>query len=305
MRIKAILNRDGGTLKTTDVEAFSGQLEQVFAKAGHEIAIELVSGNDLIAALDSAGAEERTEAILAGGGDGTISAAAHVAWTSGKALAVLPAGTMNLFARSLEVPLGLDDAVAALATAEVKDCDIATANGRSFVHQFSVGLQPRILMERDSEQHGSRLSKMLSGLSAAFSSMAAPPLFRADIACDGEKLDKQVDYSLIVVTNNPYGEAILPRADRLNRGVLGLYRARALGADAYLRLAGDLVTGSLNDSTDLDFSTARKVELVFPNVKSSARASIDGELIPLEREVKILTHPGELKVLAPTGEQGD
>jgi len=305
MRIKAILNRDGGTLKTIDLEAFSGQLEQVFKKAGHDIAIELVSGKDLIATLAGAGADTRSEAILAGGGDGTISAAAGVAWTSGKALAVLPAGTMNLFARSLAVPLDLDAAIAALATAEVMDCDIATANGRSFVHQFSVGLQPRIVMERDRQQHGSRLSKMLKSVSAALSSMAAPPLFRADIASDGQKLDKQVDYSLIVVTNNPYGDALLPRPDRLNRGVLGLYRARTLGADAYLRLAGDLVTGSLNDSTDLEFSTARKVELVFPQVKSSARASIDGELIRLEREVEIVTHPGALKVLAPAGEQGD
>ena len=114
MRIKAILNRDGGTLKTIDLDTFSRQLEQVFSEAGHTIAVELVSGKELIATLEDAGADAPTEAILAGGGDGTISAAAHVAWTSGKALAVLPAGTMNLFARSLQVPLALDAAITAL-----------------------------------------------------------------------------------------------------------------------------------------------------------------------------------------------
>jgi len=175
MKTKAILNRDGGTLKTADVDALAAHLGRAFARAGHEIDVEQVSGSDMIAALRQAGDDDRVEAIIAAGGDGTVSAAAEIAWKSGKVLGVLPAGTMNLFARSLLMPLDLDRAVSALAWGQVIDCDIASANGKSFVHHFSVGLQPRVISERDQTQYNSRLGKLVSGASVAVASRTQPP----------------------------------------------------------------------------------------------------------------------------------
>ena len=58
-------------------------------------------------------------------------------------------------------------------------------------------------------------------------------------------------------------------------------------------------------ATTLQFAMARKVGIVFPEIKQGDEASIDGELVPLEAETEIVIHPGGLKVLAPTGEQGD
>lgn len=305
MRIKAILNRDGGTLKTTDIEALSAHLSKAFSDAGHAIEVDPVAGDELIATLERAGEDSHIDAIIAGGGDGTISAAAGIAWKSGKVMGVLPAGTMNLFARSLHVPLDLDQAVTGLADGRTIDCDIATANGQSFVHQFSVGLQPRIVKDRERNEHGSRLGKLLGGLSATAANLAEPPLFRADIACDGLAVENGRAYSVIAVSNNPYGTDMLPYADRLNRGLLGVYRVENLATDAYLRLVADLVSGKLNDSEDLNFSMAREVNLTFPEIKDGALATIDGELVPLEAEVEIIIHPGALKVLAPAGRTGD
>ena len=48
----------------------------------------------------------------------------------------LPAGTMNLFARTLRVPMDLEQARGIAAGPAV---DIVTAHGRPFVHQYSVG----------------------------------------------------------------------------------------------------------------------------------------------------------------------
>src|SRR5690606_39913243 len=68
-------------------------------------------GSDVAAALRKAATTDGVDAILAGGGDGTISTAAGIAYETGMPLAVLPAGTMNLFARALKVPLVLDEAL--------------------------------------------------------------------------------------------------------------------------------------------------------------------------------------------------
>src|SRR5690606_6356295 len=98
----------------------------------------------------------------AGGGDGTISAAAGVCFRHGKALGVLPAGTMNLAARTLRMPLDLEEAIAAIAGGRFYNVDIATANGRPFVHQFSVGLHARLVQAREKIHYSNRWQKMFA-----------------------------------------------------------------------------------------------------------------------------------------------
>src|SRR4051812_31452565 len=104
MRFAAVLNRDGGTLRTIDLSAFSDRMRQTLESAGHSIDIDIVAGKEIVAALDKAASRRGVDVVLAGGGDGTISAAAARLMNKKKALAVLPAGTMNLFARGLGIP---------------------------------------------------------------------------------------------------------------------------------------------------------------------------------------------------------
>ena len=105
MKVRAILNRDGGTLRTTDLDALCGRAVELFGRHGHQLECRIVAGSSVEAELDAAAADPAVDAVVAGGGDGTISAAAASAFRSGKPLGVLPAGPMNLFARAL----GMDD----------------------------------------------------------------------------------------------------------------------------------------------------------------------------------------------------
>src|SRR5690606_28465779 len=94
MRFVAVLNRDVGSLRTIDLEAFSRRLEQLLREQGHEIRIVAVPGSGIVKALESEAGRRDIDVVLAGGGDGTISAAASVLAGKATALAVLPAGTM-------------------------------------------------------------------------------------------------------------------------------------------------------------------------------------------------------------------
>lgn len=296
MRIIAVLNRDGGTLRTMDLDAFCAGAVATFARHGHQLECRAVAGSAVEAALREAATGVDVDAILAGGGDGTISAAAGIAYETGTPLAVLPAGTMNLFARALKVPLVLEDALEALASGDIGAVDIATANDRPFVHQFGVGIHARLVRIRENMSYGSRVGKMLASLRAIGAAAINPPQFEAEF-----HMPKGVDkrrVSGIAVSNNPLGEGRI-HADRLDAGVLGVYVAAPVSTSELLRLTMDLFMGTWRESPMVSEKEVDEVTLHFPKRKRGAHAVIDGELIKLDRSVTLKLHPLALKVIVP------
>lgn len=297
MRVRAILNRESGTLKSVEMAEFSKILTDAFVAADHEIEIVVTEGAHIGRLIAEAGADENVEVLIAGGGDGTVSSAACVAWKTGKALGVLPAGTLNLFARATGVPLDLNLAATALAGATIEDADIATANGRPFVHQFSVGLQPQVVRMREKMSYTTRLGKMLIGARALIKAFARPPRFPAIIDLDGKIVSQS--FSMLILSNNLFGEGHIPYPDILDGGVLGVYYAGDLNAERGLKLASDFALDGWSGNGDLQVLQAHEAHLRFPKVKKSSKAALDGEIIDLEAHVHVVIHPKALKILRP------
>lgn len=297
MHFIGIFNRDGGTFRTTDMDAFSRHAVQVFADHGHMLDPRLVEGATLREELERAANDPHADALLAGGGDGTISAAAEICFRARIPLAVLPAGTMNLFARSLKVPLSLEAALHALAAGEMRQVDIATANGKAFIHQYSVGIHTRLVRMRETLVYHGRLGKMLATARAVFKAIRHPPVFWAEVRT-ARGLERRKATG-ITVTNNVLGAGHAPFADDVDRGVLGVYILRPLSPLALARLCLEVMTGHWKGSPEVSEKEVSDVTLVFPKRKSSALALIDGELSPLAGRVEIRIHPGGLQVIAP------
>lgn len=299
MKLKAVFNRDGGTFKTTDMEAYCARAEEIFRAAGHDISFSVVAGRDVVEQLEAAAREEGIDALIAGGGDGTVSAAAGIAWKAGMPLGVVPAGTMNLFARSLKLPLDIYAVLETLAAGRVQAVDIATVNDRPFVHQFSAGLHARLVRMRNAMNFASRLGKMRASTRAAFGVMLRPSRFEVifDIDHDGRNEHRVV--SAISVSNNPFGESPLFFADDLTTGKLGVYLADSLKPIGVAKLAFDILRGRLKDNEAVSATSAEVVRLHFPKRRHGALCVIDGELVRMPRNVEIRLHPGELKVLVP------
>jgi diacylglycerol kinase family enzyme len=299
MKIKAVLNRDGGTFKTTDMQAYCESATRTFAAKGHELDCAVVAGDEIVQALETAAKAPGTDALVAGGGDGTISTAAGIAWKAGLPLGVIPAGTMNLFARSLKLPLDIWKVLDVLAEASVADVDIATANGRPFVHQFSAGLHARMVRMRNQMNFASRLGKIRASTSAAFGVMLDPPRFEVIFDIDGDGKSDERPVSAISVSNNPLGNNSLFFADRVDSGRLGVYLADPLEPTGVGLLAFDIIRGKFKDNEAVTASTAEKVHLHFPKHRKGAACVLDGELLRMPADVEIKIHAGELKVLVP------
>jgi diacylglycerol kinase family enzyme len=300
MHFIGVFNKDGGTFRTMDMAAFAADATRVFAEAGQTLECRVVEGRELIRELERAASDPAAAALLAGGGDGTISAAAALCFKHEVPLAVLPAGTMNLFARSLKVPLNLEQALAALAGGELDHVDIATANGRPFVHQYSVGMHSRLVRIREELTYNSRWGKMLASVRAVGATLSRPLVFDAEIRTPTGIEHRRA--MAISVSNNVLGEGHVPYAEQVDGGVLGVYVVKPMPPADAARLAFSLLFGTWKHHPLVSERQVEQVTLSFPRRKKSAKAVIDGELIPLEKRVELQLHSGALRVIVPKAE---
>ncbi len=298
MHFKAILNSEGGTLRTADTEALSAEIEKKFAAGGHTVDIALVPGKKLEAELDKAVADDAVEGVLIGGGDGSVSGAAAKLMNTGKVLAVLPAGTMNLFARSLQIPLDLSQALDALATAPIADVDIATANGRPFVHQYSVGMHAKLVHLREQREFASRLGKIRASAQAAVDTVLNPPRIRVRLEMPGGT-EVEARTSSIGITNNLYGEGHIPYTDTPDGGTLGIYVTKARSRREMFAFLAMMALGKWKSNDQVEIHQTESVTMHILSSHRKFRCVIDGELCKLEPKVEVKIHPGALKVLRP------
>lgn len=295
MRFAAIINPEASTLKSVNRDWLSGQLNERFGAQGHSVATEFAQGAEIGAALRRAAGDPNIDAVLAGGGDGTISAAAGLLQGTGKALAVLPGGNMNLFARSLAIPLDVGAAIDALAAGSPASADIGFANDRPFIHEFSLGLHPEMIEARDRQRFGSRLGKLVGSARSLWRVLLRPPRVRVWLE-DGNGGERAIATAALAISNNPFGEGHLPYADRVDGGELGVYIAHTLKSAELAAMAARMSTGRWAAMPQMEVFTATELKLTRSR---SIKAAIDGELVKMPRSVKVRVAPGALTVIAP------
>jgi len=123
--------------------------------------------------------------VVAVGGDGTVAAVAHALAGGTVPLGIVPAGTGNMVARELGIPLTVEASVALLSgPSQTRRIDAMRINGRTFLLNAGVGINAETIDQT------SRLGKSLFGRSAYFGTavwkvLQAKPQ-RLEVMIDGE-----------------------------------------------------------------------------------------------------------------------
>jgi YegS/Rv2252/BmrU family lipid kinase len=85
------------------------------------------------------GARHEVDCVVLGGGDGTLNAALRGILESGLPLGIVPLGTANDLARTLGLPVAVDEAAAVIAGGFSKRIDVGEVNGHPFFNVASIG----------------------------------------------------------------------------------------------------------------------------------------------------------------------
>lgn len=140
------------------------------------------------------------DCVVVGGGDGTLNAAAFGVIEAQLPLGILPLGTANDLARTLDIPFSLDAAAGIIAGGKTRRIDLGIVNEQPFFNVASIGLSAELAkkLTRDIKRRFGRLGYALVALKVL--SQARP--FNATIIGDDESV--RVKTLQIAVGNGRY-----------------------------------------------------------------------------------------------------
>jgi diacylglycerol kinase family enzyme len=294
MRVVVFMNERAGTAQSADDGRSS--LEDKFREAGLDAEIRRVPGAQLCAAAQAACAEH-PDAIVAGGGDGTVSAVASALVDTKIPLGVLPLGTLNHFAKDLGIPLTTPEALSLLREGRIADIDVGEANGHIFLNNSSLGVYPRIVLDRDAQRGRHGMNKWLAMLLAILKAFRRFPLVEVRLSDDKDSRTRKTP--LVFVGNNRYQLDLLNVGTRacLDRGELSLYVANVQSRWGLLRLTFRALLGRLEQ--DRDFETLCLSQCWIETRRRTLHVAFDGEVEKMSPPLHYRARPGALRVFLP------
>lgn len=277
-------------------EAIAKDIRATFAEKGVEAVVRLCPSKELAAAARLL-LDEHVEAIVAGGGDGTVSTIAEVCVRASVPLGVLPLGTRNHFGRDLQLPRSTLESIGCIAAGATRRVDVGSVNGRIFINNSSIGAYPRAVEQRDDLRHRFGLRKHLAGMIATLRIFSQRPVIDAVVELDGET--QRHTGPFVFVGNNVYSVKLFSMNLRssLSAGKLCVYTARCNGVSGLLRLLWLSLWNRLEQSRDFEMRCGS--EAVIRLQKRTVRVSKDGEVLRMETPLHYKIEPNALEVFAP------
>jgi diacylglycerol kinase (ATP) len=233
--------------------------------------------------------------VIVGGGDGTVHSAVQTLVELNLALGLIPLGTANNLARTVGIPLDLEEACAVAATGDRRRIDLGKANDRYFCTTASLGLSVQITEElsADAKRRWGPVAYVVTALQVI---RRAHP-FHAEIIWEqGIRHTRTVQ---IVVGNGRYYGAALAVAEdaTIDDAWLDFYSIEAHHLWELVKLAPSLKRGTHGKRPEVKALRAKALEI---RTRVPHPIDLDGEL-GTETPAKLRVVPRALEVLVPPG----
>ncbi|MBA2241023.1 MAG: NAD(+)/NADH kinase [Solirubrobacterales bacterium] len=246
------------------------------------------------------------EAVVVIGGDGTMNEAANGLAGSRTALAPIPAGCTNVFARAIGLaddPIAAtDQVIAALCDPRPRAVDLGLVNGRAFLFTSAVGFSAEVIRRMHAHVTHRPLVRQswfaVSALAAAIELRGGAPTMR--VSCEGRKLDGAglVVQNASALTYMGSREVGLCEGAGLDTGSLSLAVLRRVGLGTLATLPARLMIGRNAISHPAVSGLTDVVQVEIEPLAGPLQVEADGEYLGEFESVTYSVAPGALRVLS-------
>jgi diacylglycerol kinase (ATP) len=222
--------------------------------------------------------EDGCDLVVVGGGDGTMSSTVDQLASRSVVLGVLPLGTANDFARTLEIPFDVDEACKTIAHGKVVDVDLGLVGDNYFVNVASAGLSVRV-----TRALSSRLKSRLGPLAYPVATVRALRQHRPFAARlefpDGDHEPLEVDDLLqVAVGNGRYygGGAVVAPDAGIDDHTLDVYAIKQGRLRDHAHIARLFKSGSFVQHPNVVHVETKRLRL---ETTPEEQINVDGEVV--------------------------
>jgi YegS/Rv2252/BmrU family lipid kinase len=295
-RLAAILN----PVKVDDPAGFRTMVEKMALESGWEqVSWWETTVEDTGYRMAHEAAVSGVDLVLAIGGDGTIRAVCEELAGTGVPVGIVPAGTGNLLARNLSIPLYLRAAVDVGLNGQDRAIDMVHVSGdemedATFLVMAGMGFDAAI-MEGVNEDFKNKVGWLAYVWSALKALMF--PAIRVEISVDGGDFTRHRARTIVIgnVGSLQAGMPLLPEAaiDDGQIDVVLLYPRRFL---SWIPLALRVLTKNKRTDSTITRMTGREVVV---RTQAPAPRQLDGDLLAPGKELRATCIHGRLLVRVP------
>lgn len=163
----------------------------------------------------------RSDFVVVGGGDGTLSTCAKAIADIDRPMGILPLGTANDLARTLEIPASLALAGEIIARQKTRAVDLGLANGHPFFNVVTIGLAADLASNLDSltKRRWGRLGYAIGALKVAMGARRFSAWIETSKGVETVKT-----YQIAVGNGRHYGGGVVVHSGAtIHDGMLDLY----------------------------------------------------------------------------------
>ncbi|GGF47938.1 hypothetical protein GCM10011519_22430 [Marmoricola endophyticus] len=286
--------------KVDDPDAFRAMVEAMAAEAGWEQTTWYeTTVQDPGVSQAHAAAVGGADLVITCGGDGTVRTVCEELAGTGIPIGIVPAGTGNLLARNLELPLYLRAAVDVALTGQDRAIDMVSVSGdamedSTFLVMAGMGFDAAI-MEGVNEDIKSKVGWLAYVLSALKSLMF--PAVRVEISVDGAEPTKHRARTIVIgnVGSLQAGMPLIPDAE-IDDGELDVVLLNPRRFLSWLPLAVRVLSRNKRTDETITRMRGRTVRVV---ASGDSPRQLDGDLIEPGKELYAECIPGRLLVRVP------
>jgi len=238
--------------------------------------------------------DEGAELVFVWGGDGMVQRSVDALAGSGVTLAIVPAGTANLFASSLDIPSDIGDAVDIGLNGRDRVLDVGKLNGERFAVMAGAGLDAHMIREADGGLKD-RFGRLAYIWTASKSIRAEPFKARIDI---NDELWYKGKASCVLLGNvgSLFGGIEAFDNARPDDGLLEVGVTSADGIGQWARTVARTAVGSTAKSPFVQVTKAKKIRI---ELDRKVAYELDGGDRTATKVLKAKIEPGAITVRVP------